>query len=176
MGTEVLIVTGSIGSGKSVVCKLLEQKGIPVYDSDAAVKALYGRRPDLKAMVVPEIFSRPEALAKLENAVYPVLMEDFRLWCEAKGASLVAFESAIILQKKFFDSFGDYVLLVHAPRELRLDRAVARGGRREDMERRDALQEDQRANARVDYVIENDGDIKNLATKLDSALKAMGLF
>ena len=40
MGTEVLIVTGSIGSGKSVVCKLLEQKGIPVYDSDAAVKAL----------------------------------------------------------------------------------------------------------------------------------------
>ena len=33
-------VTGGIGSGKSTVCRLFAQKGIAVYDSDAAAKRL----------------------------------------------------------------------------------------------------------------------------------------
>ena len=33
-------VTGGIGSGKSTVCRLFAQKGMAVYDSDAAAKRL----------------------------------------------------------------------------------------------------------------------------------------
>ena len=33
-------VTGGIGSGKSTVCRLFAQKGVAVYDSDAAAKRL----------------------------------------------------------------------------------------------------------------------------------------
>ena len=38
-----VIVTGLIGSGKSAVCALLRERGIPVYDSDARTKRLYSR-------------------------------------------------------------------------------------------------------------------------------------
>ena len=38
---RTVVVTGGIGSGKSMVCALLAEKGIPVYDSDSRTKALY---------------------------------------------------------------------------------------------------------------------------------------
>ena len=37
---RTVAVTGGIGSGKSMVCALLAEKGIPVYDSDSRTKAL----------------------------------------------------------------------------------------------------------------------------------------
>ena len=43
----VLLVTGGIGSGKSVVCRMLEESGIPVYDSDSRAKSLYDNDPVL---------------------------------------------------------------------------------------------------------------------------------
>ena len=38
---QVLAVTGAIGSGKSLVCRFLAERGFPVYDSDSRTKALY---------------------------------------------------------------------------------------------------------------------------------------
>ena len=38
---RTLAVTGGIGSGKSLVCRFLEERGFPVYDSDSRTKALY---------------------------------------------------------------------------------------------------------------------------------------
>ena len=42
-----VLVTGGIGSGKSAVCALLKERGIPVYECDARTKGLYARRPSL---------------------------------------------------------------------------------------------------------------------------------
>ena len=47
MKRKTVIVTGLIGSGKSAVCALLRERGIPVYDSDSRTKRLYDRRPAL---------------------------------------------------------------------------------------------------------------------------------
>ena len=44
---KTVIVTGGIGSGKSAVCALLQERGIPVYECDARTKGLYARRPSL---------------------------------------------------------------------------------------------------------------------------------
>ena len=38
---KTVLITGGIGSGKSEVCKILKSEGIPVYDTDYAVKTLY---------------------------------------------------------------------------------------------------------------------------------------
>lgn len=38
---KTLVVTGGIGSGKSLVCSFLAERGVPVYDSDSRTKALY---------------------------------------------------------------------------------------------------------------------------------------
>lgn len=93
-------VTGGIGSGKSVVCSILSERGIPVYDSDSAAKRLYREddalldavegafgqsfrtptgSPDLKKLA-SVVFSSPEKLRTLESIVHPAVMADFRRW------------------------------------------------------------------------------------------------
>ncbi|MBR3911308.1 MAG: dephospho-CoA kinase, partial [Alistipes sp.] len=41
-------VTGGIGSGKSTVCRLLAEYGVPVYDSDARAKELMTNSESLR--------------------------------------------------------------------------------------------------------------------------------
>ena len=40
-------MTGGIGSGKTTLCRLLEARGVPVYEADARTKALYDSDPAL---------------------------------------------------------------------------------------------------------------------------------
>ncbi len=186
MAAKIIIVTGGIGSGKSAVCRSLSRRGIPVYDCDSRAKALYEVYPDLKALVVPDIFKRPDALKALETALFPLLMKDFELWVQnhASDAFFVAFESATVLQKEFFDNFGDYVMLVDAPSDIRLERVVQRTlqkvveeGRcadrdavREDVKRRMELQMDNRNNPRVTFILENTGSLENMEQQIDRFL------
>lgn len=173
---KVIVVTGGIGSGKSAICRFLESRGIPVYDSDSRCKALYDRFPALKEMIVPDMFRHPERLRTLEEAVYPLLKDDFGAWVLEQGAEFVAFESAVVLQKEEFRDFGDYVLLVDAAPGLRLERAMLRGGEKGDMIRRMALQRDERSNPRVDFVIENDGSLHDAEAQTDKFLKTINYY
>lgn len=191
---KVIVVTGGIGSGKSAVCRYLCSKGIPVYDSDERCKGLYERYPELKTLIVPDIFSRPEDLKRLEDAVYPLLMEDFKAWAGAQGAETVAFESAVVLQKEYFEGFGDYVLYVSVDEDLRVKRAVRREmekrglwsddapkgelyeGFAADIRRRMDLQRDQKGNPRVDFVIENNASTVELEADIDKFLKYINYY
>ena len=94
----VLVVTGGIGSGKSLVCRLLHQKyGVPVYDADAKAKEIYGKYPAVVDMMeevlgkslrdcdgnfMPRaladvIFNDGSALQEVEKILFPVLKQDF---------------------------------------------------------------------------------------------------
>ena len=147
MRRKTVIVTGLIGSGKSAVCALLRERGIPVYDSDARTKGLYDRRPALvgrleEALGLPlrgtdgrldrkalaaRIFSDAAAREKLEAIVYPEVLADFKRWkARQKGAPFVVLESAVILSKPVFDGLADAVVLVSAPEEVRLRRVMRR--------------------------------------------------
>lgn len=147
MRRKTVIVTGLIGSGKSAVCALLRERGIPVYDSDARTKRLYDLRPALverleEALGIPlrgedgrldrralaaRIFSDSAARETLEGIVYPAVLADFKRWrARQKGAPFVVLESAVILTKPIFDSLADAVVVVTAPEELRLRRVVQR--------------------------------------------------
>lgn len=168
---KTIVVTGGIGSGKSCVCAFLAGRGIPVYDSDSRAKDIYRRFPSLAAMVTPDIFNDPNGLDQLEKRLYPVLLDDFRNWCGRQCTPFVAFESALVLQKPFFDGFGDVVLLVTAPDDVRLARAVARGNvSAESAKDRMRLQRDERYNPRVDYIIENVGSENDLKLKVEEFL------
>ena len=191
---KVLIVTGGIGSGKSLVCRLLtESHDVPVYEADARVKALYSEIPSMldemeKALglqlrdgagaFVPKrladvIFTDADALHKVEDIVFPRLKEDFARWAQEQQKEVVAFESATVLEKSQFDSFGDLVLLVDAPKELRLARACSRDGiNPERIWGRMAAQplmnfiSEGGPCERVDHVILNDGTVDDLKCKL----------
>lgn len=143
----ILILTGGIGSGKSLAAGMLkEMYGFPVYSADSRVKELYNERPELLDRIesvlgrsvrddegnfVPSllaglIFSDAGALEKVENIVFHVLKEDFEIWAEDNPSDVHVLESATILEKEFFKGFGDFALVVTAPIEVRIKRAMQR--------------------------------------------------
>jgi len=150
MRRQTVIVTGLIGSGKSAVCALLRERGIPVYDSDARTKRLYDRAPGLverleealgiglkgadgrldRQALASCIFASDSARERLESIVYPLVLKDFKRWrSRQKGAPFVVLESAVILSKPVFDGLASAVVLVTAPEEVRLQRVMARDAR-----------------------------------------------
>ncbi|MBR0286244.1 MAG: dephospho-CoA kinase [Bacteroidales bacterium] len=181
-----VIVTGGIGSGKSAVCALLRERGIPVYDCDSRVKELYSCRRSLvpklekalgsplrradgtldKTRLAAIIFSDPAARETLEGIVYPILLQDFKRWRSHQKAPFVALESAIILSKPLFDGLADVVVLVEAPQELRISRVMARDGLSlPEVERR--LSAQNIPLEKVDVTLVNDGSSEELAAAVE---------
>jgi dephospho-CoA kinase len=157
-------ITGGIGSGKSYVCKLLAQRGIEVYDCDAAAKRLIRTSPHLRQQLKALIGSLDKAaisrflLASEENQqavnaiVHPAVFQDFEesgmLWME----SAILFESGA-------DKLVDRVVVVTAPEEIRIERVMQRDG----ITREKALQwiarqwPQEQVKTRADFEIINDG-------------------
>lgn len=181
-----VIVTGGIGSGKSAVCALLRKRGIPVYDSDSRVKELYACRRSLvprlekalgsplrqadgtldKTRLAALIFSDETARETLESIVYPILLKDFQSWRSRQKAPFVVLESAIILSKPVFDGLADAVVLVEAPEELRIQRAMQRDGLSlEAVQRRISAQDIPME--KVDVTLMNDGTLEDLSATVE---------
>lgn len=138
-------ITGGIGSGKSVVSRLLEMMGIPVYVSDIEAKRITHTnevlRRELCTLVGPDVFQNGELNrpllasylfgdsqhAKEVNAIiHPKVKEDFRQWTLRKGdIGIVGMESAILLEAGFKEEV-DFVVMVYAPLEVRVVRAMKR--------------------------------------------------
>jgi dephospho-CoA kinase len=144
----VLGLTGSIGMGKSTTSAMFEAEGVPVYDSDAAVHALYAEggaavapveaafpgvvvdgaidRARLSARVVGD----SEALAKLEAIVHPLVGAHrigFFERAEVEGQDIVVLDIPLL-----FETGGekkvDKVVVVSAPAEVQRARVLARPG------------------------------------------------
>lgn len=172
-------ITGGIGSGKSVVCRLLAMLDVPVYDSDSRAKWLMNNSSVLRErlqerfgndifgecglqrkVLAERVFSDREALAALDAIVHPAVAEDFLSWAaerEAEGFEVVGLESAILFSSGF-DRFVDRCVAVVAPDELRVARAAQRDRASEEQVRaRIASQMPQSEVAeRADYVVAND--------------------
>lgn len=181
MSRPVIIgCTGGIGSGKTNVVRTFESLGIPGYDCDTRAKELYDEDAELLAEVAriagddvivegrldrsrlaARIFSDRDMLSALESVVHPAVMRDFSRWLQEQNTKLVIFESAILLDKPYLREIADFLLLVTAPREVRIARVMARDGlSREAVEGRMANQMDDVQRSRMaDYTIEtNDRD------------------
>lgn len=192
---KVLVVTGGIGSGKSEVCRILRERGlVRQYNADARAKQLYTEYPEvltsieqalhtilcdddgnfIPSLLAALIFKDRSALEKVEEILFPVMKQDFEVFAShAAEDETVVFESATILEKPYFDGFGDYVLLVDAPISLRLERACARDKATEEQIRErmrnqpllNAMSEGEKC-SRVNHVIMNDGSYAELEQKV----------
>lgn len=185
-----LVVTGGIGSGKSEVCRYLEGKGIPVYDSDSRTKLLYDTDKGLvvslqdalgcqiadaegrldRAALSSIVFADRSKLEILESIVHPRVLQDFLAWRDSfQGAEMVVMESAIFLQKPLFHPYVDKVILVDAPVKTRILRACRRDGADEDRIRaRIAAQSFDASQA--DFLIMNDSGLGVLHKRTDMVL------
>ena len=170
-------ITGGIGSGKSVVSKILSLLDIPIYLSDDEAKRLTAtdeaiRREltDLlgdelyqggmlnKQMLANFLFASAENAEKINAIIHPQVKQDFRRWCTCHSASqFVAMESAILFESGF-DSEVDVVVMVYAPQEVRIQRAMMRdAASRTQIEQRIKRQMDDEAKcSKAHYVLIND--------------------
>lgn len=164
-------ITGGIGSGKSYVCRLLNERGISVYDCDAAAKRLMRTSPvlrqqfialigqeaymhdDLNKAAVARFLLASEANAQAVNAiVHPAVFDDFL----KSGIEWV--ESAILFESGL-DKLVDRVVVVTAPLEVRIARVMAR----DSISRENALEwihrqlPQEELIGRAHYEIVNDG-------------------
>ena len=133
-------ITGGIGSGKSVVCNMLRQRDIAIYDCDKRAKELMASDRVIverlverfgaevfangelnRAYLAERVFSDAEALAALNGIVHPRVAEDFERWASEAEGEYVVLESAILFESGF-DSKVDVVVAIMAPEELRLER------------------------------------------------------
>ena len=172
-------ITGGIGSGKSVVSRLLEMMGIPVYVSDIEAKRITHTnevlRRELCTLVGPDVFQNGELNrpllasylfgdsqhAKEVNAIiHPKVKEDFRQWLRRRATcSMAGIESAILIEAGFAGEV-DVVVMVYAPEEIRVQRAMKRdASSRELIEKRIRSQmSDEEKRGQADFVIVNDGE------------------
>ena len=140
----VLGLTGSIGMGKSTTAKLFAEAGVPVYDADASVHALYegdaapaieaafpgttvdGRvdRKRLSADVVDD----PAAMRRLEQIVHPMLGASRQKFLD--DAALSGAPVAVVDVPLLFETGGekrvDAVVVVTTTPEIQRERILAR--------------------------------------------------
>jgi dephospho-CoA kinase len=140
----IIGLTGSIGMGKSTTLQMFADEGVPVYDADAAVHAVYsstavpvveaafpGTTADGKVdrqKLSQRVLGNPEALKKLEQIVHPLLgahRQKFLEQAETSGAPIVLMDVPLL-----FETGGekrmDAVVVVSAPAELQRERVLAR--------------------------------------------------
>lgn len=173
-----LAVTGGIGSGKSYISHLLEDMHIPVYNADNEAKRLTvsdaGIRGELIALLGEEVykdgllnkpllasylFSDPVHVLQINSIIHPRVRKDFTVWVERQEkCEIVGMESAILYEAGFQDTV-DAVIMVYAPVELRIQRAMYRDGASEEQVRaRIAAQmDDEEKRRRADFTVVNDG-------------------
>ena len=137
-------ITGGIGTGKSMVCRIFELLQIPVYDSDLRAKHVMAHNAVLKQELIqafgPETFNEqglnrvylgslvfpdPEKLALLNRLVHPHVKQDFIDWAAAQNAPYVLKEAALMFETEAWRQV-DQMITVFAPLEVRLERLQKR--------------------------------------------------
>lgn len=137
-------VTGGIGSGKSVVCKILRTLGYPVYDCDIMARqlmandlttrmALLESFPDAhidgildRQLLSRIVFADADRLQALNAAVHGAVRRDLAQWCGTRSGRL--FVETAILYESQLDLMVDDVWSVEAPDDVRLKRVMLRNG------------------------------------------------
>lgn len=141
-------ITGGIGSGKSVVSRILRILGHPVYDTDAEAKQLMDTDQEIRTRLAERfgaeillpgsidrptlsriVFASPEALADLNAIVHAAVRADIEAWAASLPASTPRpFVETAILYESRLDRMVTSVWDVTAPIPLRIERVMARNG------------------------------------------------
>lgn len=170
-------ITGGIGSGKTLVCSVIETLGVPVYYADREAKRLMNSHPVLKESIEGllgkeayrdgeldrryvgrRVFGNRDLLEQLNSLVHPAVREDYRSWVDGWSEVPYVVEEAAILFESGANRNLDITVLVYAPSELRIRRVMQRDGvSKEEVQRRMLHQMDEEEKRILaDEVIVND--------------------
>ena len=183
----VVLITGYIGSGKTIVANYIsEHYKIPVFNSDDEAKQLYNDPEILahtneivgggiisddgtinKVALANIIFNDADKKKQLEDFIHRLVRKRFKEWKNKQSSPIVFMESALALKRgrKGFD----YVVFVNAPEPVRLERAMTRDNASEDKIRK--RMESQKFDlSLVDFFIDNKDNNYNFRKSADKCL------
>ena len=99
-------ITGGIGSGKSVISRILKIMGYPVYDSDLWAKYLMNNNQTIRQTLInkfgaqtytnkklnkiylaQQIFNNKENLIFVNSIVHPIVCNHFLQWAEKRQSN-----------------------------------------------------------------------------------------
>jgi dephospho-CoA kinase len=192
---KTLALTGSIGMGKSTVAQMFADRGIPVFDADAAVRRLQG--PGGKLVPVIEqrfpgttrdgavdrealaaaVLGEPDELAALEAIVHPAVHHERTRFIVANGdAPALLFDIPLLFETGGGGVF-DEVIVVSAPEAVQRERVLARPGmtpaKLDHILARQLPDAEKRA--RADHVIDTSISLAETESQVDAILAGLGL-
>jgi dephospho-CoA kinase len=193
----VVGLTGNIASGKSTVARMLAERGATLVDSDVLARRAVERGMPAYDRIVERwgdavvtadgqidraalrgiVFSSAEEREQLNAIVHPEVerMRDALLDEAAhRGDRIVVCDIPLLFERQLEGDF-DRVILVDAPRALRLERLVRDRGLREGeaLEMIDAQMPPERKRVLADIVIDNDGTLEELEREVDAAWETL---
>ena len=181
----IIGLTGGIGSGKSIVAKVFENLGIPVFNADAAAKDIMNSSPIVKSKLIEAFgkevysstidkngnvaeslnrsylskiaFSDPYQLEILNAIVHPITIQAAIDWAAAQTAPYVIKEAALFFESGSANGITK-IIGVSAPKALRIHRVMKRDQcTKEEVEKRMAHQIEETIKMKLcDFVIVND--------------------
>ena len=172
-------VTGGIGSGKSLICRIFAAFQVPIYDADAMAKKLMTSDSMLadqikkqfgessyhldgslnREYLSKEVFNSSIKLEKLNQLVHPRVAADSENWIEGNnGFPYVVKEAALLFEAGSYRGL-DKIIVVTAPERLRIQRVLNRDGSRQEEDVKKIIRAqmaDEEKIKRADFVILND--------------------
>lgn len=188
-------VTGGIGSGKSIVCKLFACLDVPVYDADTRAKWLTNYDHEIRqaiilllgsesytengeynrAYVSSKVFKNPDLLKKLNGIIHPAVAKDTDDWMKTHSDAPYVIKEAAIMNKAGANNNLDLVVVVKAPVDIRLKRIKNRDKSRSEEEILAIIERqvsDEERDAIADFTINNNEN----AALIPQVLKLHQLF
>ena len=183
MKPKIIGLTGGIGSGKSTIAGYFAALDVPVYIADDESKKILFMPHVVKELIatlgddiltngIPDktkiaalVFNDPEQLAKLNSIIHPKVAGHFKDWVlQNSGKLFVIKETAILFESGSYKDC-DFIILVTAPTDVRIQRVMNRDGvtREKVLQRIENQWNDQKKIPLSNFVINN--------TDLESAKK-----
>lgn len=172
-------ITGGIGSGKSLVCKIFASLGVPVYDADSRAKSIMTTDGILVVQIKKEfgslsyyedgrlnreylsavVFNDEDKLKRLNELVHPRVGADNEKWMEQNANHpYLLREAALLFESGSFKKL-DRIIVVTAPEYLRIKRVLHRDKQRTEQDVltiiRSQMPEEEKIK-KADFVIHND--------------------
>lgn len=183
----VVTITGGIGSGKSAVAAIFEEKGALILDADSIAKEMLWNDSEIsrkvidefganicddnnrisKERLIPRVFQNKESIQRLNDIMHPPVIkrinEIIRENAYLNKYTMIAVDAALIFEAGLEKEF-DYVVTVIATDDLRINRIVARDGvTPEGVLQRMNVQGSQKEHTlKSDYIITNNGSFAEL--------------
>lgn len=183
-------LTGGLATGKSAVGRILEVRGVPVFDADSSVHELYepggagaAAVADLfgPAMLDDEggvvrstlseiVLGNAAARLRLEKAIHPLVRRAVQEWLVSINDRPVAVVEAALLAETGYYTEYDVLMVVWCDQHQQLQRALERGmsaERARGLINAQLPVEDKKELA--DVLVDNRGDLEDLSNEVDRA-------